>query len=62
MADIMHEVSDDEEAVHGTDEVNATVSKTRTAVWKFFEKNADRSVRCTICNAKLQYHGGTTST
>ena len=32
MADIVHEVSDDEEAVYGNNEANVTVSKTRSAV------------------------------
>ena len=55
----MNKISDDEEAIHSNDKAYIVVTKTRFAVWKFFEKNTDKNLRCVICNAKLQYHGGT---
>ena len=43
----MNKISDDEEAIHGNNKAYIAV---RFAVWKFFEKNMDKSLRCLICN------------
>ena len=33
----------------------------RRSVWEFFVKEGDKSVKCTLCNTILTYHGGTSS-
>ena len=33
----------------------------RSSVWEFFVKEGDKSVKCTLCNTILIYHGRTSS-
>ena len=33
----------------------------RSSVWEFFVKEGEKSVKCTLCNTILTYHGGTSS-
>ena len=51
-------ISDDVEAVHDNKKAYNAVAKTKSVVWKFFQKNMDKSVKF-MCYAKLQYYGET---
>ena len=42
-------------------EADSVGKKSRSAVWKFFEKKTDTIVTCMVCSTTLQYHGGTSS-
>ena len=50
----------EEEVICEENEVNASdENKCKSQVWKFFKKNGKKSVICSLCNASLAYHGGT---
>ena len=54
--DVEEEVICEENVVNSDD-----AKKCKSQVWKFFNKKGERSVTCSICNASLAYHGGTSS-
>ena len=51
---------EEEEVICEENEVNASdEKKCKSQVWNFFKNNGKKSVICSLCNASLAYHGGT---